>query len=65
MHDILIALAFVGMVSAPAVIAAFPGKEKDLEVKNEASGFNALTLALANAKKAIPVTAGTAAAANR
>jgi hypothetical protein len=29
MHDILIALAFVAMVSLPAIVASVPGNESD------------------------------------
>jgi hypothetical protein len=31
MHDLLIALAFVGMVIAPAIVAAKAGTEEDVE----------------------------------
>jgi hypothetical protein len=50
MHDILIALVFVGMVTYPAVITALPLKKTE----DEKNGFEALTLALANAKQAFP-----------
>jgi hypothetical protein len=31
MHDLLIALAFVSMVISPAIVAAWPKQEEDLE----------------------------------
>jgi len=51
MHDILIALAFVGMVTCPALISLWQNKEGQEE---EAVQFRALTMALANAKQMLP-----------
>jgi len=51
MHDILIALAFVGMVSCPAVVSMWRGKDP---VENESGQLRALTMALANAKNVLP-----------
>ncbi len=65
MHDILIALAFVGMVVAPAVVAAIPGNEQEEEAKDESNGFRTLSQALANAKRVMPAAAETHAVANR
>lgn len=50
MHDILIALVFVGMVTYPAVVTALPFKKTE----DKENGFEALTHALAKAKQAFP-----------
>jgi len=54
MHEIFIALAFVGMVAAPAIVNALPVKESDFETKAESNGFRSLSKALTNAKQVIP-----------
>jgi len=50
MHDILIALVFVGMVACPAVVSMLPTRDAE----SEATGFESLSLALAHAKAAVP-----------
>jgi hypothetical protein len=54
MHDILIALAFVGMVSCPALVSAWRSHETS---EDDGGQFRALTMALANAKNVTPPSA--------
>jgi hypothetical protein len=58
MNDILIALAFFGMVACPALISALRANESE----DKPRGFEALSRALANTKAALPAGKGTSSA---